>query len=190
MPWVIDLAHSQLEFSVRHMMISTVRGRFNKFSGTLNINEAQLEASSAEGTAETASINTNDPNRDTHLRSPDFFDAEKYPLMSFRSGKITRVEEGRYKVAGLLTIRDVTREVVFDVSMEGFGKDPWGNRRIGLAAQATINRKDFGLTWNVALETGGWLVQDQVKISADLEAVYQAEAQSEPAQASSETSAA
>ncbi len=189
MPWVIDSAHSQVEFSVRHMMISTVRGRFDKFSGTLNINEAQLEASSVEGSVETASVNTHDPNRDTHLRSPDFFDAEKYPSMTFRSGKITRVEEGRYKAAGQLTIRDVTREVVFDVTMEGDGKDPWGNRRLGLAAQVTINRKDFGLAWNVALETGGWLVQDQVKIGIDLEAVYQAEAQSAEAQASPEAAA-
>jgi len=174
MAWVIDPAHTQIEFSVKHMMITTVRGRFDKFNGSINLDDRNLAASSAEGTVETASVNTRDPDRDTHLRSPDFFDVAQYPLMSFRTTRIQPNGDDQYKVAGELTIKDITREVVFNVTDEGQNKDPWGNLRRGLTAQATINRKDFGLVWNVALETGGVLVADQVKINAELELVQQA----------------
>jgi polyisoprenoid-binding protein YceI len=173
MAWTIDSAHTQVEFAVKHMMISTVRGRFTRFSGTLNVNEQQPELSSAEGSIEAASIDTHDANRDAHLRSADFFDAEKFPALTFRTTKITPDGENRYKVAGQMTIKDVTREVVFEVSDEGRGKDPWGNLHWGFSAQTTLNRKDYGLTWNVGLEAGGWLVGDNVKITIDLEAIYQ-----------------
>lgn len=175
MTWIIDPAHSLVEFSVKHMMITTVRGRFNSFSGTLNLDEAHPENSYIEGTIDVASIDTREPNRDAHLRSPDFFDVDKYPTITFRSKRIEVQNSHHLKVAGDLTIKDVTREVVLDVTMEGPGKDPWGNRRIGLSAQTTINRKDFGLNWNVALETGGWLVGDQVKIAIEIEAIQQQE---------------
>jgi polyisoprenoid-binding protein YceI len=173
MSWQIDTAHTQVEFSVKHMMFTTVRGRFNKLNGLININEADPTKSSAEGTLETASIDTHDANRDAHLRSADFFDSANYPHMSLRTTRIEPVGKGHYKVAANLTIKDVTREVVFDVTTQSLGKDPWGNLRQGFSAEATINRKDFGLNWNVALETGGWLVGDQVKLNIELQAVKQ-----------------
>lgn len=174
MAWVIDPAHTQIEFSVKHMMITTVRGRFDKFSSTVNVDEANLAGSSVQGAIEVASLDTRDPGRDGHLRSPDFFDAEKYPAMSFSSTRIQRAGEGQFKVTGDLTIKDVTREVVFTVSDDGQNKDPWGNQRWGFSAQATINRKDFGLVWNVALETGGVLVGELVKINAEVQLIRQA----------------
>ncbi len=180
MAWVIDTAHTSVEFSVKHMMISTVRGRFAKFSGTLNIDPQHPERSSVEGAVETASIDTREPNRDQHLRSADFFDAEKYPTISFLSRRIEPQGDNRYKVIGDVTIKDVTRELVFNVTDEGKGKDPWGNTHWGFTAEATLNRKDFGLNWNVALETGGWLVGDQIKINVEMEAI---EKQPEPAAA-------
>ena len=186
MAWIIDSAHTQVEFAVKHMMISTVRGRFTRFSGTLNVNEEQPLLSSAEGSIEAASIDTHDANRDAHLRSADFFDAEKFPALTFRTTKVTAEGDKRYKVAGQMTIKDVTRDVVFEVSDEGRGKDPWGNLHWGFNAQTTINRKDYGLTWNVGLEAGGWLVGDSVKINIDLEAIYQpdvVEGQTEAAKA-------
>ena len=169
MSWTIDSAHTNIGFSVKHMMIATVRGSFSKFNGTFNIDPSDVTKSSVEGSIETASISTNDPNRDAHLRSPDFFDAEHYPVMTFKSTRVTRLGGDRYQVAGNLTIKDVTREIVWEVSDEGRGKDPWGNTHWGLSAQTSFNRKDFGLNWNVALETGGWLVADNIKVNAELE---------------------
>lgn len=189
MSWTIDPAHTQIEFSVKHMMIAAVRGRFTKFNGTLKVNDADLLKSSVEGSVEAASLDTHDPNRDAHLRSPDFFDAEKYPMLSFRGTRITPKGDDRYQVAGDLTIKDVTREVVFEVTNEGHSKDPWGNQRWGLTAQTTINRKEYGLNWNVALETGGWLVGDQIKVNVDLELVYQADTPAEEAKPEAEAAA-
>jgi len=180
MTWKIDASHSQIEFTVKHMMIATVRGRFGSFDGDVNVNRDNLLASTVEGWVETASVDTRDGNRDAHLRSADFFDAEKFPRMTFRSTKIEKAGDGEFKVTGDLTIKDTTRPVTFTVTDEGHGKDPWGNRRWGLSATASLNRKDFGLNWNVALETGGWLVSDQVKIQAELELV---ETVAEPAAA-------
>lgn len=171
MAWKIDAAHSSIEFSAKHMMITTVRGRFATFDGTLNVDSQNLLRSSVEGWVETASVDTHDANRDGHLRSPDFFEAEKYPRMTFRSTKIEKAGDGRYRVTGDLTIKETTRPITFEVSDDGRGKDPWGNQRWGLSATAAINRKDFGLTWNVALETGGWLVGDQIKIQVELELI-------------------
>ena len=175
MAWVIDPAHTRIEFAIKHMMISTVRGNFGKFGGAVKVDPTDLNKSGVEGYVDVATISTNEPNRDGHLKSADFFDAEHYPQMMFKSTRITNLGGDRWQVAGDLTIKTVTRPVVFDVSNEGRGKDPWGNEHWGLSAQTSINRKDFDLSWNVALETGGFLVGDQVKISADLEAFFKPE---------------
>jgi polyisoprenoid-binding protein YceI len=171
MTWTIDPAHSRVGFAVRHMMFATVRGHFGSFDGVLNLDASQPENSSVEGTVDVASINTGEPDRDNHLRSPDFFDVENYPTMSFRSTRIEAKGGNRYLVHGDMTIKDVTRPITFDVEYGGEGRDPWGNTRRGFSASTSINRKDFDLTWNVALETGGWLVGDEVKIEIEQEVV-------------------
>lgn len=171
MAWKIDAAHSLVEFTVKHMMIATVRGRFDSFDGDITVDPDNLLASRVEGWVETASVDTRDEKRDAHLRSADFFDAEKFPRMTFRSTQIEPAGDGEFKVTGDLTIRNATHPVTFTVTDEGQGKDPWGNRRWGLSAVASLNRKDFGLNWNVALEAGGWLVSDQIKIHVGLEMV-------------------
>ncbi len=173
MSWVIDNSHTQVEFSVKHMMITNVRGRFEKFEGNLNLDVEHPEKAVIEGTVYTASVNTREEKRDAHLRSADFFDAEKYPEMKFRSTRIQVVSRDQFKVYGTLTIKDVTREIVLDVTSNGIFKTPWGHRAWGLTAETTLNRKDFGLNWNVALEAGGWLVGDQVKISIEAELAEQ-----------------
>lgn len=173
MIWQIDPSHTTIEFAVKHMMISTVRGKFKTFDGTLNIDPDNPAASRVEGSIDTASIDTQEEQRDAHLRSADFFDVENYPKMTFRSSRIEPRGANQFKVYGQLTIKGVTREVVFDVADEGRAQDPWGNQRWGVSATTKLNRKDFGLTWNVALETGGWLVSDEIKVSVDLELVQQ-----------------
>jgi polyisoprenoid-binding protein YceI len=173
MSWKLDPSHSTIEFSVKHMMITTVRGAFTSFDGTLQLDEQNPAASHIEGTVDVASINTNESQRDDHLRSADFFDAENYPQMSFRSTHVEHSGGDNFKLYGDLTIKDVTREVVFDVVNEGQGQDPWGNQRWGFSAATKLSRKDFGLTWNVALETGGWLVGDEVKVAIELQLVQQ-----------------
>lgn len=184
MSWNLDASHSSVEFAVRHMMIATVRGQFTRFSARINVDEQRLENSTLEATVEVASIDTRDANRDNHLRAADFFDAANYPTMTFRSRRIEKAGERQYRLIGDLTIRDVTREVVFTLTDEGKGKDPWGNQRWGLTAEATINRRDWNLNWNVALETGGWLVGEQVKIRMEIELVQtQPEPQAEPEKA-------
>ncbi len=179
MAWTLDNTHSTVDFTVKHMMIATVRGRFKDFEGTLELNEENPSASRIEGTVDVASIDTNDANRDGHLRSADFFEVEKFPTMHFRSTRIEPVSDSRFKVTGDLTIRDITGEIVWDVTYEGQGQDPWGKQRRAFSAQATLNRKDFGLTWNVALETGGVLVSDEIKLHADIQIVEE-QAQPEP----------
>jgi len=168
--WNIDPAHSAAEFKVRHMMISNVKGHFSKVSGELNLDESNVANSSVQASIEAASIETRDDQRDAHLKSADFFDVEKYPLISFKSDKIR--QNGELSVEGDLTIHGVTRRVTFDI--EGPTpptKDPWGNTRIAISGSTKINRKDFGLTWNAALETGGILVGDEVTINLDVEFV-------------------
>jgi polyisoprenoid-binding protein YceI len=170
--WNIDPAHSAAEFKVKHMMISNVKGHFAKVSGSLTLDESDLTKSHAEASIEAASIETRDAQRDAHLKSADFFDAEKFPTLSFKSTRISLVRDGELSAEGDLTIHGVTRKVVFNV--EGPTpptKDPWGNTRVGLSATTKINRKDFGLTWNAALETGGILVGDEVTITLDVEFV-------------------
>lgn len=171
MAWNIDPVHSQITFSVKHMVISTVRGNFKVFGGKLEIDEANPANSWVEAQADTASIDTREPNRDGHLRSADFFDAEKYPEITFKSKKIDPVSNNEYRVLGDLTLHGVTKEVLFNAEYSGQVKDPYGKQRAGLIAKTAINRKDFGLTWNAVLETGGAVVSDKVNVELELEAV-------------------
>ena len=171
MSWNIDATHSQATFSVKHMMISTVKGQFDVLSGALEIDEEHPENSWVEAEVDAASINTRDAKRDGHLRSPDFFDVEKYPKITFKSTKVEATGDNEYRVTGNLTIHGVTKEVTFDAEYSGQVKDLYGLERAGWSATTTIKRKDFGLNWNVALETGGVLVGDKVKIEIDLAAV-------------------
>jgi polyisoprenoid-binding protein YceI len=168
--WNIDAAHSGVAFSIRHM-VSKVRGRFTKFNGDVKIDDADFTRSTIEATIDASSIDTGTAQRDGHLRSPDFFDVEKYPEIKFRSTRIENVGDDRYRVVGQLTIRDATREVVLDVEYGGRGKDPWGNERIGFLARAALDRKDFGLAWNQVLEAGGFLVGDRVDVELEVEGV-------------------
>jgi polyisoprenoid-binding protein YceI len=168
----IDPAHSTAAFVVRHMMIAKVRGHFNAISGSIALPASGNVPTAIEATIEAASIDTRVEQRDTHLKSAEFFDVEKHPQLTFRS---TRIEGGgdSFRVIGDLTIHGTTREVVFETTFEGTGKDPWGNTRVGYEAHATISRKDFGLSWNQTLETGGVLIGDDVKIELSIEAIAQ-----------------
>jgi polyisoprenoid-binding protein YceI len=170
--WNIDPAHTTAEFKVRHMMITNVKGQFRPVTGVVVLDESNITKSHVEASIDATSIDTREPDRDKHLKSADFFDVEKFPTLTFASTRVTRAGEGELEVEGDLMIHGVTRKVTFAV--EGPtppGKDPWGNTRIGLSATTKINRKDFGLTWNTALETGGILVGDDVTITLDVEAV-------------------
>ena len=170
--WNIDPSHSAAEFKVKHMMIANVKGHFSKVSGALILDESDLGKSHIEASIDAASLETRDAQRDTHLRSADFLDVEEFPTLSFKSGRISIVRDGELAVEGDLTIHGVTRKAVFAV--EGPTppvKDPWGNTRVAVSGTTKINRKDFGLTWNAALETGGILVGDEVTISLDVEFV-------------------
>ncbi len=169
--WTVDTAHSIVEFAVKHMMLTTVKGRFRDFQATIQIDEAQPENSSVTATINVESIDTNVPDRDAHLRSDDFLNAEKFPHITFRSTKVEHVEGDRWRVTGDLTIRDVTRPVVLDTEFEGRITDPWGNDRAAFSAETSISRKDFNVRWNQMLETGGVVVGDNVKISLHIEAV-------------------
>lgn len=169
--WVIDPAHSSVEFAVKHMVITTVRGRFTQWQADIDFDEAAPERSRVEARIAAASIDTKEAQRDTHLRSPDFLDAEKFPQLTFKSRRIEAPGKNHYRLVGDLTIRDVTREVTLDTTLAGFAKDPWGNQRAGLTVEASLNRKDFGLNWNVALEAGGLLVGDTVKIYIEAELI-------------------
>ncbi|MBW3571043.1 MAG: YceI family protein [Gemmatimonadetes bacterium] len=171
--WTIDPAHTAVEFSLKHLMISTVRGRFGDVSGTIVLDEANPEASTVTAEIDVTSIDTRQEQRDAHLRSADFFDAEKYPVLTFNSTRVESLGGGRYKVVGDLTIRGVTREVVLQATDEGRGGDPWGGRRAAFSATTSIDRSDFGLTWNQALETGGVLVGNEIRISLEVQAVQQ-----------------
>ncbi len=171
--WVIDRDHSTAEFRVRHLMISTVRGRFSEWSGQIVGNPEDLTHATASLTIDVTSVDTRQPERDNHLRSADFFDAANYPHITFESQTIERIGHDRYRVTGPLTIRGVTRLVPVTVEFLGFSKDPWGGERAGFTATTQLNRKDYGLVWNAPLETGGVLVGDEVNIEVDLEVVKQ-----------------
>jgi polyisoprenoid-binding protein YceI len=168
--WEIDPAHSHAQFKVRHMMISNVKGEFTKLSGVVKV-DADITQSSVEVTADATSISTRDPQRDGHLKSPDFFDVEHYPTITFKSTKITRTDDG-LELTGDLIMRGVTKPVTFEVDgPTPETKDPWGNIRRGVEATTTVDRKDFGLAWNATLETGGVMVGDKVHITIDAELV-------------------
>ena len=175
--WNIDAVHSGIGFSIRHMVVSKVRGRFARFSGNLVLDDdGDLTKSAVEATIDVSSIDTGVPQRDTHLRSADFFEVERFPEMRFRSTRIEKVSDERYRVTGDLTIRDISREIVLDVEHGGRAKDPWGNERSGFIATTTLDRKDFGLHWTQLLETGGVLVGDRVDIELEVQAVKAATA--------------
>ncbi len=168
--WNIDPTHSVAEFKVKHMMISNVKGHFTKVSGALTLDESDLAKSHVEAVIEAGSIETRDAQRDAHVKTADFLDVEKFPNLSFKSTRIGIVRDGELSVEGDLSIHGVTRKAVFTV--EGPtppAKDPWGNTRVGVSATTKINRKDFGLTWNAALETGGILVGEEVTITLDVQ---------------------
>jgi polyisoprenoid-binding protein YceI len=169
--WNIDATHSGINFSIRHMVFSKVRGRFAKYTGAIQLDDSDPSKSWVEVTIDAASIDTGTPQRDTHLRSKDFFDVETFPELRFKSTRVEDIGGGRLRVIGDLTIRDITREVVLDAEPSGRGMDPWGNERLGFAAKTSIERKDFGLTWNQLLEAGGVLVGDKVEIELDVQAV-------------------
>lgn len=173
--WVIDPAHSAAHFSVRHLMISNVRGEFSKLSGNVSIDPVDPARSSVEVSLDTTSVNTREPQRDEHLRSADFFDVANHPAIKFKSKKTVAAGPDRYKLTGDLTIRGVTKEVTFDV--EGptpSVKDPWGNVRAGVTASTKINRKDFGLTWNALTEAGGVVVGDEISVTIEAELIQKA----------------
>jgi polyisoprenoid-binding protein YceI len=174
--WQVDGAHSGVNFTVRHMVISKVHGRFAKWNAQLQLDTANLARSSVAVEIDAASIETGVADRDTHLRSPDFLDVQKFPSLKFKSRRAEVVSPERLRVVGDLTIKNVTRETALDVEYGGRGKDPWGNQRAGFTATVSLNRKDFGLTWNQALETGGVLVADRVDVEIELQAVLQAAA--------------
>jgi polyisoprenoid-binding protein YceI len=173
--WTVDSAHSVAEFSVRHMMVSNVKGAFARLTGTANWDGKNLATASVEVVIDAASIDTREPKRDAHLRSADFFDVEKFPTLSFKSTKIEAAGPGKAKMTGDLMIRGVTKSMTFDVTGPTPEiKDPGGNTRVGASAAATINRKDFGLVWNRALDAGGVVVSDEVTISIEVELVRKA----------------
>ncbi|MDT8305568.1 MAG: YceI family protein [Anaerolineae bacterium] len=179
MAWKIDPAHSVIHFAVRHMMIATVRGEFEEFTGTIDFDPDRPEETEVSVRIDAASINTREEDRDNHLRSPDFLNAAGYPVLLFESKRVEQKDADSGKLIGDLTIRDVTREVVLDVEYAGLARSPWGQTSAGFSATTAISRKEWGLTWNQALETGGVLVGDTVKISIDLEIVKQEEAETE-----------
>ena len=177
MSWQIDPSHSHIAFTVRHMMISKVRGRFETFNGTINFDEANPSSSSVQVEVDLNSIQTRDEKRDAHLKSPDFFDAEKFPTMTFASSRIEQVDEQNGRLVGNLTIKGISKEIVLDVEYAGTAKSPWGSVSAGFSARGAINRKEWGLNWNQALETGGVLVGEKINIEIDLELVQVAEAE-------------
>jgi polyisoprenoid-binding protein YceI len=176
--WTLDKAHSQVEFGVKHMMFTTVKGRFGDFEATVRLDEGHPNASTVEAVIDTTSIDTSVADRDNHLRSPDFFDAASHPKITFRSTRIegaTFREGETFQVYGELTVRGTTKEVVLDVTYEGRGRDPWGQEKAAFTAEGKLDRHDFGLTWNQALETGGVLVGRDIKLTINAQFVRAAE---------------
>lgn len=181
MAWQIDTAHSEILFSARHMMISKVRGRFNEFGGTINFDENNPTASTVDVTIQADSINTRNGDRDGHLKSADFLNAEEYPTITFVSTNVEQTSDDEGKLTGNLTIAGVTKEVTLNVEYAGQAQSPWGSTSAGFSGSTKIDRRDFGLTWNAALETGGVLVGNDIKIEIELELVKQQEEELVPA---------
>jgi len=173
--WDLDPAHTRLGFAARHAMVATVRGSFGIFSGVIQIDHVDPSRSSAEVEIDAASLSTGNEQRDQHLRSPDFLDVERHPRIVFRSDRAEQTDEDTFKLYGTLTVKDVARPVVLDLDYQGSSPDPFGNVRAGFEGRSTINRKDWGLTWNVAIEGGGILVGDKVKIELDVSAIKRIE---------------
>lgn len=167
--WVLDPAHSEILFKVRHMMITNVKGEFRKFNATVLTEEDDFSKGTVEVAIEAGSVFTNNTDRDTHLKSPDFFDVEKYGELKFTGTSLTRLDDDNYLLKGILEIKDIKKEVRFDVEFGGINKDPWGNTKAGFSLNGKINRKDWELNWNAALERGGVLVSDEVKITAEVQ---------------------
>ncbi len=172
--WDFDLTHSSVGFSVRHLVISKVRGRFARWSGQLTFDPARPEATTVDVSIEAASIDTGEAQRDAHLRSADFFDAERFPRITFHGTRVEKLGDDRWQLAGELAIAGVTKPVTLEVESFGLAKDPWGGERAGFSARTTIDRRDFGLTWNQTLETGGVLVGEKIEIVIEIEAVKRA----------------
>ncbi len=181
MTWQIDSAHSHIYFTARHMMISKVRGQFESFSGTVNYDEENPTRTTVDIHIDAASLNTKEAQRDGHLKSPDFLDVANYPVVRFQSTKVEQTSNDSGKLYGNLTIRDITKPVVLDVEYAGQAQSPWGTVSAGFSASTSINRKDWGLNWNQALETGGVLVGDKIQIEIELELVKVAELEAVPA---------
>jgi polyisoprenoid-binding protein YceI len=175
--WEIDSSHSSLHFSVRHLVIAKVRGSFARWSGTIQVPDGDFSKATVVVTIDASSIDTGVADRDGHLKSPDFFDVAQYPELRFVGKRVQSRTEGEIDIVGELTLKGFTREAVLRVEQHGQAKDPWGNVRAAFTAKTSIDRKDFGLTWNQVLETGGVMVGDRVDIEADIEAVKQVEAQ-------------
>jgi polyisoprenoid-binding protein YceI len=167
--WNIDPVHSSVGFSVRHMVLAKVRGNFSDFSGTVTFDGKDISTGSVELTVQTASVDTDNEDRDKHLKSDDFFNVEKFPTMIFKSKNVAAGENGKFTLTGDLTIRETTKEVTFDCEFFGVVNDPWGNTRAGFSASTTINRQEFGLKFNALLETGGLVVANDIDITLDLE---------------------
>ena len=172
--WQLDATHSTAEFAVRHMMVATVMGTFKSLSGSVELDETRWEGSTIEAEIDATTVDTGVADRDAHLRSADFFDVAQHPKITFRSTAIEPGSEDRGTIRGALTIRGVTRPVALDVTYLGEIRDPWGNRRRGYSAETTLNRKDFGMTWNMVLDAGGVLVGDKVKVTLNIETVEKA----------------
>lgn len=175
MPFQIDNSHSEIQFSARHMMVSKVRGSFEKWSGAISLDPVNPANTSVDITIEAASINTKDAQRDGHLRSPDFLNVEQHPTVTFKSSKVEVTGENTARLYGDLTIVGVSKPVTLAVEYQGAAKSPWGTTSYGFSASTKINREDWGLTWNAALETGGWLVGKEIQIDIELELVQVAE---------------
>jgi polyisoprenoid-binding protein YceI len=171
--WAFDPTHSEITFKVKHLMITNVKGEFKQFDVTLNAADDSFKNATASATIQIGSISTNSDDRDNHLKSADFFEAEKFSTIQFDSTSIERFDEENGQLKGKLTIKGVTKEVSFDLEFGGISKDPWGNEKAGFSINGKINREDFGLTWNAALETGGVLVSNDVKIAAEIQFVKQ-----------------
>ncbi len=172
--WAIDPTHSEIGFKVKHMMFTNVSGKFDQFDVLIENEDDAFETSNISFTAQVNSINTSNTDRDNHLRSADFFDVDNFATLSFKSTSVQKVNEGNFKISGDLTIKDITKNITLETEYSGLMKDPWGNTKIGLSLTANINRKDLGLTWNSALETGGVLVGEDIKLNAEIQLVKQA----------------
>jgi polyisoprenoid-binding protein YceI len=168
--WAVDVSHSSIDFSIKHMMIAKVKGAFHSFNAEIEADPYDLTTADIQVSVELASIDTRNSDRDNHLRTGDFFDIENHPNMTFKSSEIVKTGDGEYKVTGSFSLHGVTRQESFDVTFEGAGKDPWGNEKLGFSAHGSIKRSDYGLTYNAVLETGGVLIGDEVKVSIELEA--------------------